>query len=197
MLIRNIKGCTNSWWANKTLLNFLNFFLKYVDLKSLEGLLHFLFYFLDEGGTGFTPRDVTPEATKELIERETPGLLYVMMQQSLKVVTISSTLSYIFFWGFMFIVSIYIIWRILEADIWGVNVIRNQINFVYIYLGMKQSTDIAETRSKCVATLVKMMFWSMKGPKAEFYSRIAVLNENVKEKRVKLNILPNLLGIFL
>ncbi|KDO47642.1 hypothetical protein CISIN_1g0059002mg [Citrus sinensis] len=37
------------------------------------------------GGTGFTPRDVTPEATKELIERETPGLLYVMMQESLKV----------------------------------------------------------------------------------------------------------------
>ncbi|RVW76404.1 Molybdopterin biosynthesis protein CNX1 [Vitis vinifera] len=36
------------------------------------------------GGTGFTPRDVTPEATKELIEKETPGLLYVMMQESLK-----------------------------------------------------------------------------------------------------------------
>ncbi|KAH9742667.1 Molybdopterin biosynthesis protein CNX1 [Citrus sinensis] len=38
------------------------------------------------GGTGFTPRDVTPEATKELIERETPGLLYVMMQESLKII---------------------------------------------------------------------------------------------------------------
>ncbi|XVF69338.1 hypothetical protein PTKIN_Ptkin11bG0072500 [Pterospermum kingtungense] len=37
------------------------------------------------GGTGFTPRDVTPEATKELIEKETPGLPYVMMQESLKV----------------------------------------------------------------------------------------------------------------
>ncbi|XP_068658754.1 molybdopterin biosynthesis protein CNX1 isoform X2 [Aristolochia californica] len=37
------------------------------------------------GGTGFTPRDVTPEATKPLIEKETPGLLYVMMQESLKV----------------------------------------------------------------------------------------------------------------
>ncbi|KAL6978016.1 calnexin Cnx1 [Sarracenia purpurea var. burkii] len=36
------------------------------------------------GGTGFTSRDVTPEATKDLIERETPGLLYVMMQESLK-----------------------------------------------------------------------------------------------------------------
>ncbi|MCI33154.1 molybdopterin biosynthesis protein CNX1-like, partial [Trifolium medium] len=37
------------------------------------------------GGTGFTSRDVTPEATKALIEKETPGLLYVMMQESLKV----------------------------------------------------------------------------------------------------------------
>ncbi|KAK1314616.1 Molybdopterin biosynthesis protein CNX1 [Acorus calamus] len=37
------------------------------------------------GGTGFTPRDVTPEATKSLIEKETPGLLFVMMQESLKV----------------------------------------------------------------------------------------------------------------
>lgn len=37
------------------------------------------------GGTGFTPRDVTPEATKELIEKETPGLSLVMMQESLKV----------------------------------------------------------------------------------------------------------------
>ncbi|KAK4441378.1 Molybdopterin biosynthesis protein CNX1 [Sesamum alatum] len=37
------------------------------------------------GGTGFTPRDVTPEATKEVIQKETPGLLYVMMQESLKV----------------------------------------------------------------------------------------------------------------
>ncbi|EOY33172.1 Molybdopterin biosynthesis CNX1 protein / molybdenum cofactor biosynthesis enzyme CNX1 (CNX1) isoform 3 [Theobroma cacao] len=45
------------------------------------------------GGTGFTPRDVTPEATKELIEKETPGLLYVMMQESLKVVTPFAMLS--------------------------------------------------------------------------------------------------------
>ncbi|KAL6518700.1 calnexin Cnx1 [Orobanche hederae] len=37
------------------------------------------------GSTGFTPRDVTPEATKEVIHKETPGLLYVMMQESLKV----------------------------------------------------------------------------------------------------------------
>ncbi|CAM8895651.1 unnamed protein product [Rhodiola kirilowii] len=37
------------------------------------------------GGTGCTPRDVTPEATKQLIEKETPGILFVMTQESLKV----------------------------------------------------------------------------------------------------------------
>ncbi|KAM3324298.1 molybdopterin biosynthesis protein CNX1-like [Capsicum chacoense] len=44
------------------------------------------------GGTGFTPRDVTPEATKSMIQKETPGLLYVMMRESLKV-TPSAVLS--------------------------------------------------------------------------------------------------------
>ncbi|KAJ0024170.1 hypothetical protein Pint_07046 [Pistacia integerrima] len=37
------------------------------------------------GGTGFTPTDVTLEATKELIKRETPSLLYIMLQESLKI----------------------------------------------------------------------------------------------------------------
>jgi molybdopterin adenylyltransferase len=34
------------------------------------------------GGTGFAPRDVTPEATRAVIERETPGLAEAMRAKS-------------------------------------------------------------------------------------------------------------------
>ncbi|WOK93612.1 hypothetical protein Cni_G02312 [Canna indica] len=44
-----------------------------------------VYLILTLGGTGFTPRDVTPEATKVVIKKETPRLLYVMLQESLKV----------------------------------------------------------------------------------------------------------------
>src|SRR5512143_3959431 len=37
------------------------------------------------GGTGFAPRDVTPEATRDVIEREAPGLAEAMRAASLKV----------------------------------------------------------------------------------------------------------------
>jgi molybdopterin adenylyltransferase len=37
------------------------------------------------GGTGFGPRDITPEATRTVIERETPGLIFAMTLQSLQV----------------------------------------------------------------------------------------------------------------
>ena len=40
---------------------------------------------LTTGGTGFAPRDVTPEATRAVIERETPGLAEAMRAESLKV----------------------------------------------------------------------------------------------------------------
>ncbi|MBI4772424.1 MAG: MogA/MoaB family molybdenum cofactor biosynthesis protein [Chloroflexi bacterium] len=38
---------------------------------------------LTTGGTGFAPRDVTPEATRAVIERETPGLPEAMRAASL------------------------------------------------------------------------------------------------------------------
>ncbi|MBL8079107.1 MAG: MogA/MoaB family molybdenum cofactor biosynthesis protein [Anaerolineales bacterium] len=39
---------------------------------------------LTTGGTGFSLRDVTPEATKAVIQREAPGLTEVMRAESLK-----------------------------------------------------------------------------------------------------------------
>jgi molybdenum cofactor synthesis domain-containing protein len=40
---------------------------------------------LTTGGTGFSPRDITPEATRAVIEREAPGLAEAMRAASLKI----------------------------------------------------------------------------------------------------------------
>ena len=40
---------------------------------------------LTTGGTGFSPRDVTPEATKAVIERETPGIPEAMRAESMRI----------------------------------------------------------------------------------------------------------------
>jgi molybdenum cofactor synthesis domain-containing protein len=40
---------------------------------------------LTTGGTGFAPRDVTPEATLAVIEKEAPGVAEAMRQQSLAI----------------------------------------------------------------------------------------------------------------
>lgn len=55
-----------------------------------EALRHFcerggLDLVITSGGTGFGPRDVTPEATAEVVERHTPGLDEAMRAASLKV----------------------------------------------------------------------------------------------------------------
>jgi len=39
---------------------------------------------LATGGTGFAPRDVTPEATRAVIQRDAPGLAEAMRAESLK-----------------------------------------------------------------------------------------------------------------
>ncbi len=40
---------------------------------------------LTTGGTGFSPRDVTPEATQAVIQRSTPGLAEAMRRSSLQI----------------------------------------------------------------------------------------------------------------
>lgn len=36
------------------------------------------------GGTGFGPRDVTPEATRTLLDREAPGLVHLMLDRGIE-----------------------------------------------------------------------------------------------------------------
>ncbi len=55
-----------------------NTLLEWVDQQQLDLIL-------TSGGTGFSPRDVTPEATREVIEKETPGLVFAMLHDSLAV----------------------------------------------------------------------------------------------------------------
>lgn len=52
--------------------------LSWADEKTLDVIL-------TSGGTGFAPRDVTPEATRAVIERPTPGLDEAMRAASLKI----------------------------------------------------------------------------------------------------------------
>jgi molybdenum cofactor synthesis domain-containing protein len=59
------------------------------DFALIEDRLH---HYVDDGfalifttgGTGFTPDDVTPEATRAVIEREAPGIAEAMRAESLK-----------------------------------------------------------------------------------------------------------------
>ncbi len=55
-----------------------NTLIKWVDQHRLDLIL-------TSGVTGFAPRDVTPEATRQVIQKETPGLVFAMLRDSLTV----------------------------------------------------------------------------------------------------------------
>ncbi len=61
------------------------------DLEAIKSLLSSwadsgeIDVLLTTGGTGFAPRDVTPEATSSIVERLTPGLDEAMRAASLKI----------------------------------------------------------------------------------------------------------------
>ena len=40
---------------------------------------------LTTGGTGFSPRDITPEATLAVVERQTPGIPEAMRAESMRI----------------------------------------------------------------------------------------------------------------
>ncbi len=51
-------------------------------LRECENGVHLI---LTTGGTGFAKRDITPEATLEVIERETPGIAEYMRMRSMEI----------------------------------------------------------------------------------------------------------------
>lgn len=53
--------------------------------QTLRGFAEKANLILTTGGTGVSPRDVTPEATKDVIERELPGFSEAMRAESFKV----------------------------------------------------------------------------------------------------------------
>ncbi|HSJ29736.1 MAG TPA: MogA/MoaB family molybdenum cofactor biosynthesis protein [Acidimicrobiia bacterium] len=52
--------------------------------RTIRGLIDRVALVLTTGGTGFGPRDVTPEATRQVIEREAPGLATLMIVRGLE-----------------------------------------------------------------------------------------------------------------
>jgi len=51
--------------------------VEFSDIKKLDLIV-------TTGGTGVSPRDVTPDATREILERELPGMAEAMRAESLK-----------------------------------------------------------------------------------------------------------------
>ena len=60
-----------------------------ISLKLLEWSSEGLDLVLTTGGTGLGPRDVTPEATRDVIEREVPGMAEAMRSQGLQATSLA------------------------------------------------------------------------------------------------------------
>lgn len=45
---------------------------------------------LTTGGTGFGPRDITPEATADVLERSAPGLVHLMLARGIEVTPLAA-----------------------------------------------------------------------------------------------------------
>lgn len=56
----------------------------------LRGLVGAVALIVTTGGTGFAPRDVTPEATRRIIEREAPGVTELIRSEGLKSTPLAS-----------------------------------------------------------------------------------------------------------
>src|SRR5947209_5702395 len=55
------------------------------ELQSLGAEIVAANLILTAGGTGLGPRDITPEASRDVIEREAPGLAELMRAESVKI----------------------------------------------------------------------------------------------------------------
>lgn len=58
--------------------NSKEYLVKWSDVEKLNVIL-------TSGGTGFSDRDVTPEATKKVIDKEAPGIATAMLVSGLQV----------------------------------------------------------------------------------------------------------------
>ena len=82
-LLRNILSAHTSWTVSHYAIvpDEIEIIANQLTSWVNEGV-HLIF---TSGGTGFAPRDVTPEATRRVIEREAPGIAEALRADSLRI----------------------------------------------------------------------------------------------------------------